>query len=225
MPRKPKPRLILKCSYSGCGKTFKRKASEVHSPTPCCSKSCSAKIRKFGQIPHRKAAPNTACTVCGEPFHLPPSHLARVEKPTCSRHCNGILRGQEWAKHAHEGRAAWTEQSEQSYREKMTGANNPAWKGGVTYHQRKGKYPTSIKYVLCPPEYLNMARKDGYVMEHRLIVAQRLGRPLLRSEAVHHINHDATDNRPENLELFANNSEHKRHEGETGYFKSYYSSP
>jgi endogenous inhibitor of DNA gyrase (YacG/DUF329 family) len=131
----------------------------------------------------------------------------------CSRECNGHYRGQEWAKHAHKGRAAWTAESEASYLEKMSGANNPAWKGGLTYFKRKGSYANqSIKYVQCPLEFATMARKDGYVMEHRLLVAMELGRPLLRSEVVHHANHDATDNRIENLILFASNADHKRHE-------------
>ena len=57
-----------------------------------------------------------------------------------------------------------------------------------------------------------MARKDGYVMEHRLLVAMTIGRSLSRRECVHHINHDATDNRIENLMLFATNADHKRYE-------------
>jgi hypothetical protein len=59
-------------------------------------------------------------------------------------------------------------------------------------------------------EFLAMARKDGYIMEHRLIMARHLGRVLSRTEVVHHINHDPQDNRIENLELFSSNSEHKR---------------
>jgi len=49
-------------------------------------------------------------------------------------------------------------------------------------------------------------------MEHRLFVARAMGRSLLRSEVVHHRNHDPQDNRLENLELFASNQAHKLYE-------------
>ena len=95
----------------------------------------------------------------------------------------------------------------------LAGPLNPAWKGGLTYFKRKGKYANqAIKYVRCPAAFMDMARTDGYVMEHRLIVAMAMGRSLLRSECVHHVNHDATDNSLENLMLFASNADHKRHE-------------
>ena len=58
-----------------------------------------------------------------------------------------------------------------------------------------------------------MARKDGYIMEHRLVMAQCVGRLLSRTEAVHHIDSNPSNNDPNNLMLFRSNGAHKRFEG------------
>ncbi len=50
--------------------------------------------------------------------------------------------------------------------------------------------------------------KAGYVAEHRLVMEKIIGRPLTRKEAVHHLNHDRLDNRPENLHLCTSNGSH-----------------
>ena len=71
------------------------------------------------------------------------------------------------------------------------------------YHT-KGNYISPKGYIMVLVEdttYLPMASPSGFVFEHRLVMAKHLGRCLLPSEVVHHINEDRVDNRIENLKL------------------------
>lgn len=71
-------------------------------------------------------------------------------------------------------------------------------------HINKDGYAT----VICPPEFLGMANKNGRVLEHRLVVAQKIGRNLLPREVVDHIDGIRLHNHQDNLRLFQSNSEH-----------------
>jgi hypothetical protein len=73
------------------------------------------------------------------------------------------------------------------------GPNHYRWKNGIKYHDG---------YIMIKmPNHPN-AKKSGYIMLHRLIMSEHLGRPLKKNEDVHHINGDITDNRIKNLKLF-----------------------
>jgi hypothetical protein len=56
--------------------------------------------------------------------------------------------------------------------------------------------------LLYRPAHPN-AKKDGYILEHVLVMTAHLGRPLVKSENVHHLNGCRSDNRISNLELWS----------------------
>lgn len=63
-------------------------------------------------------------------------------------------------------------------------------------------------YALVPEH--PRATKQGYVLEHRIVIENYLGRLLNPGEVVHHKNGNKKDNRIENLEVMSN-SDHVRH--------------
>jgi hypothetical protein len=73
------------------------------------------------------------------------------------------------------------------------GTPSPNWKNGV----KKSSQGYVCLYV---PDHPNACRK--YVMEHRIVMEEHLGRYLERWETVHHKNGVKNDNRIENLELW-----------------------
>lgn len=57
--------------------------------------------------------------------------------------------------------------------------------------------------------------KNGYIQifgmyVHRVVAEEKLGRKLLRTEIVHHIDGNKQNNHPDNLMIFTSHSEHKK---------------
>lgn len=75
--------------------------------------------------------------------------------------------------------------------------------------QKQNKRITSSGYVsmYVGHDYPN-ANKSGHILEHRKVMQDLLGRPLVGEENVHHINGVKDDNRPENLELWSRSQPH-----------------
>jgi hypothetical protein len=75
---------------------------------------------------------------------------------------------------------------------------HPRWKGGLPYKGCNGYLE-----VFIPPDHWLKPYENhkGRMLQHRFVMAESLGRPLTRTESVHHINGDRTDNRLENLQL------------------------
>ena len=118
-----------------------------------------------------------SCTLCGAPIKFKQYYTTRYfAAKLCSKSCCG------------KGPA---------------GIQHYNWRGGRIvgsegYILRKlASIPQEDRELVKP-----MLRKSKYVSEHRYVMAKKLGRALLKTEVVHHINGIKNDNTPENLELW-----------------------
>lgn len=85
------------------------------------------------------------------------------------------------------------------------GADVPGWKGG------RVAQTSGYIYAFAPDH--PRATKDGYVLEHRLVAEQMIGRYLTSGESVHHKNGIKTDNRPRNLQVMTKREHGLLHKG------------
>lgn len=120
----------------------------------------------------------TTCRECGEPLMVPRGRFNQAAKRGQSLFCSGACAGK----------------ALRYTRTKPVG--RPRGEEGVRWRAANG-------YV-----YVWLTDDDGRrrsFAEHRVVMERALGRKLRRHETVHHKNGIRTDNRVENLELWASN--------------------
>lgn len=116
-----------------------------------------------------------ACAVCGTTVRKAKSVAARQKWPnTCGRKCRGEL---------------------------MRGPQNPNWRGGSWTDKRSGYRLVATGSLPPEDQALLPDPMPREYLEHRLVMARKVGRSLTADEMVHHINGVKDDNRPENLHL------------------------
>jgi endogenous inhibitor of DNA gyrase (YacG/DUF329 family) len=192
----PHPKKQVEIVCASCGKTFSVK------------KSIADKGRKFCNLKCRDAGKRekVTCKQCNKVFG---AHKSQ-KRQFCSKSCSTTWRN-------------LTDQNP-SYHRDITGEKNPMYgkglkgkdnpmygKTGAQNPQYKGGRkvrPDGYIMVLAPDDHPARAAAYPYILEHRFIMEQHLGRYLDPKEVVHHIDGDPSNNVIENLELFANQSEH-----------------
>ena len=89
------------------------------------------------------------------------------------------------------------------------GPQHHLWRGGRIIRDGYVRILASTLSAAEREQFQDMIGQDGYISEHRLIMAQSLGRCLRSDEMVHHVNGSRADNRPGNLNLILRGRHHK----------------
>ncbi len=171
-----------------------------------CSNACAGQHKRKGNY--------VECAVCKKSFWSYPSRISLY----CSRSCATTARN--------------LTDANPSYKRDISGDKNPRYGKGLTgsdnpmYGKRKelsprwrgGRKIRKDGYVLIVapddhphPADHHLASGLKYILEHRYVMEQHIGRYLEPDEVVHHIDENPSNNDISNLRLYSSQSDHVRY--------------
>lgn len=144
------------------------------------------------------------CSVCGTPFYRQPAYI-KQGRHLCSRACNKAWQSRNQIEKTCPqcGRSFGVARSEATFTYCSQACYVVSKTKGATgrIHNGRPVIRTGHGYLTVYEPVHPAANRSGRVLEHRLVMERKIGRLLLRSEHVNHVNHVRDDNRPENLEI------------------------
>lgn len=182
-----------------CGKTYE--TSPSIRLQFCCAACANA---------HKSRKVTVVCAVCGKTVKRPPSQAGKY----CSKSCAITARNLTDANPSYSRDISG--ENNPMYGKGLKGADNPMygkrgeqcinWKGGRKV--RKDGYTLVVAPDDHPYPSDTSHKSIRYILEHRLVMEQHLGRYLEPTEVVHHIDGNPRNNDISNLRLYSSHSEH-----------------
>jgi hypothetical protein len=185
-----------------CGKRIKVKGASLRSgtTTSCgCYRRDRLQAALVGKTRKRTTKQTYTCAECGKVFQRYPSLTVGIDKPYCSRACVGLSKRHGSVLYCHMCDTPFY----RHFAEQDVGTKQRQFCSRTCYMDWRALNRKSSTYP-----------KNGARHIHRQIAEQYLGRALLPSEVVHHIDLDKHNYGPSNLAVLPSQAYHaKVHRG------------